>query len=93
MPEKTFVDIGGQQYPIESEIDPLQVQSIAKFVKEKLDEVRTNTGEASTSRMTVLACLNIAEELFRLRDEYEKFRTKVNRKSDELISDISSVLS
>ena len=93
MPEKTFVDIGGQQYPIESEIDPLQVQSIAKFVKEKLDEVRTNTGEASTSRMTVLACLNIAEELFRLRDEYEKFRTKVNRKSDELISDICSVLS
>ena len=70
MAEKQRVDIEilGQKYPIRSEAAPDYVRKLATFVDGRAREIR---GEASgdPARVLALTALDVADELFRLREE------------------------
>jgi cell division protein ZapA (FtsZ GTPase activity inhibitor) len=93
--EHLTISIQGQTYtmPMTPDINPLLVQAAAKVVEEKLDAVKTNTTEVSTSKIMMYACLEIALDFLNLKTEHEKLSSKVNRKADELIAEIDAVLS
>ena len=92
--EKVPVQIDGVEYQIESELEPLELQAIAKYVEEKMDEIRSSstTATQTTSKLAILACLNIACELFRFKSSYENLNLAVNTKADEMISLIDAVV-
>jgi cell division protein ZapA len=61
------VQIYGEQYTIKSEDDESRVRDIAKLVDEKMREVASSGKVVTTSKIAILAALNIAGELFRAR--------------------------
>ena len=63
------VDIGGQRYPIRSSLDPQYVARLALYVDEKMKAAGDTTPNGEALRVAVLAALNIADELFRSRDQ------------------------
>lgn len=90
--EKIPVEIQGRTYELEADtVDPIHLQAIAKYVEEKLYDVSSHSSNQSTSGIAILAALNIADELFRLKSRYENLTFAVNNKTEELISSIDSV--
>ena len=59
------VNIFGQTYTLKGGADPDYVQDVAAFVDERMKEVSENSSASSTTKVAILAAVNIADELFR----------------------------
>ena len=62
------VDIAGQRYPIRTALDPAYVARLAAYVDGEMRAADEATPGGDFVRMAVLAALNIADELFRCRE-------------------------
>lgn len=62
------VEIHGQRYPIRSALEPEYVARIAAYVDERMRLASETTPGSDSLRLAVLAALNLADELFRLRE-------------------------
>ena len=76
-PRVIHVDIQGQRYAIKSDLDPKYVGDIAAFVDEKMSRVGRELASADTTRLAVLAALNIADELYRARQDTSGATTRL----------------
>jgi cell division protein ZapA len=79
------VNIYGQEYPIKSEADAGYVQKVAEYVDGKMKEIAGKIPARTQSQIAVLAALNIADELFKEREDKEKKLTEVEEKTQSLI--------
>jgi cell division protein ZapA len=63
--QRVQVEIAGRTYTLKGNRDPREVKRLASFVDERMAEISTRTQTADTTRVAILAALNIADELFR----------------------------
>jgi len=63
------VEIFGQSYSVKSGGEPAYVQKLAAYVDEEMKDVSRASGAVDSVRIAVLAALNLADEIFRLRQE------------------------
>lgn len=63
------VDIAGQRYAIRTDLDPQYVGEVATYVDEKIAMTERELSTSDALRVTVIAALNLADEIFRVRDE------------------------
>lgn len=61
------VEILGLRYPIRSALDPAYVTELAAYVDAKMMAASDESGHDDSLKIAVLAALNIADELFRVR--------------------------
>ncbi len=77
------VQIFGQAYSIQGELDARYVQKLAKYVDEKMQVIADATGTVDTQKLAVLAALAIADELHSMQrersDEEELLREQAER--------------
>jgi len=91
----TTVKIFGKDYPIASDQNPEYIQRLAEFVDKKMNEIAEGGDSLSTARVAVLACLNIADDLMRTKNEKDRFIrliegriTKVAKMVEEKITNL-----
>lgn len=63
------VDIFGQTYPIQGELEEAYIRKIAAYVDEKMRLISDVARTVDTQKVAVLAALAIADELYRLRED------------------------
>lgn len=63
------VEIQGQRYPVRSDLDAAYVAELATYVDAKMGLASRESSVADSMRIAVIAALNIADELFRAREE------------------------
>lgn len=63
------VEIQGQRYPVRSDLDAAYVAELATYVDAKMRLASRESSVADSMRIAVIAALNIADELFRAREE------------------------
>ena len=80
----TQVDIYGQQYTLRGEGDPQYIKSLAKYIDTKMKEVSEGTPTVDSLRVAVLAAINIADEYFQLKLEWEKIQDTISRKTENI---------
>ncbi len=68
-PHLVPVNIFGQTYSLRADEDPGYVERLAAYVDERVREVAEKTRTADTTKLFVLAALNIADELQRLKKD------------------------
>lgn len=67
---QTFkVQIFGQTFPIQGDLDATYVQKLAQYVDRKMCAIVEMTPTADTQKVAILAALAIADELHSLRQE------------------------
>ena len=86
------VVIGGQRYPIRSSLDPAYVARLALYVDEKMRAAGDTTPNGDALRVAVLAALNIADELFRSRDQNRARDGQLAERTEELEKLLDQVL-
>jgi cell division protein ZapA (FtsZ GTPase activity inhibitor) len=95
--ESIKVNIMGKQIPLrveESEVE--NTRNIAQYVDEKFRLYRNQLSNQPDSTVMILACLNIAEEVFELRsklqhqeDKESELMDHVNKKLEDFVNDLS----
>jgi cell division protein ZapA len=68
--ETSTIRILGESFRVRGG-DPGEVEALARFVDEKLTEIRSRNQSLPLRSLLVLTSLNLAEELFRERKEHE----------------------
>jgi cell division protein ZapA len=78
------VEIHGQRYPIRSGLDPKYVARLATYVDEKMRTAAESTPTGDTLRLAIIAALNIADELFRVRETNNALDGEIAERAGEL---------
>ena len=92
-PGQIRVNIFGSEYTLRADNDGNIVEKIAQYVDEKMREIDRNQTLKSTTRVAILAALNIAEELFQERAYRKKLLDQLNEESKKLNNELTEVLS
>lgn len=91
------VTIYGTEYPIRGNTDVEYIKKVAKYVDSKMREVNKNISIDSTLKVSILAALNITDELFQERerslaaamnDDISARIQKLNQDLDECLNSI-----
>jgi len=86
MAQDVEVEIFGQTFHIASgDATPAYIQRLAYYVDEKMRAI-ASAKTMPLNRMAILTALNIADDLFKLRDSYEQSARLVDAKTEQLIS-------
>ena len=78
------VEIHGHRYPIRSGLDPTYVAELAAFVDNKMQLAARECPQGDTLKVAVLAAINIADEMFRSRDEAMDRDSGLAQRAEEL---------
>ena len=86
------VEIRGHRYPIRTELDPAYVTRLAAYVDEKMRVAAESMPAGDSTRLAVIAALNIADELFRYRELNDARDGRLAVRAEELERLVDSVL-
>ena len=78
------VRIYGAEYPVRSDEDINHIKEVAEYVDKKMREVDNNVRVDSSLKVSILASLNIADELFRAWKDKDMLRTQLQEKINKL---------
>jgi cell division protein ZapA len=80
------------EYLIKSDVDEEEVEKIARFVDDKLREIRDNTNGLSDKNIAILAAFDIASEYFQLQKDGSDMVRKLQERAEALNYQIDSVM-
>jgi len=83
--ESVQVEIFGQTYSIKAVNGKEYLRELAAFVDARMKEVQKGTGTPDGYKIAILAALNIADELHRLRSQHDTLRKTTASSLDNLI--------
>jgi len=89
--QKIQVQIFGTEYSLKSDMDEEYVRNVASYVDAKLRHFSDATSVKSSTKIAVLTALNIADELFRLKQKYETILAEIESKSKEVNENLERV--
>jgi cell division protein ZapA len=82
------VEIFGKVYTVRGDKDSEYVRRVAEFVDRKMREISQVTDTVSTSRIAILASLNIADELMTLLEESEQLKARMKELTRKIESSL-----
>jgi len=91
-PTTTAVEIFGSVYHVRGRDDTGYFQRLADLVDRKMREVAAQASTGDTSRIAILAALNMADELFRIQQQQEGERVEIREKMAELAEELNRAL-
>ena len=74
---KTTVRIGGKEYTMTGSDSEEYIHRVAIYVDRKMSQIEESNNNLSTTMLSVLTCLNIADELLKLREETGDMRQQL----------------
>jgi len=80
----TRVEIFGNEYHIRAEADADYVKDVATYVNAKMQDIAENQKLVSSTKVAILAAINIADELFQERRKREQTEQDVSTKARQL---------
>jgi cell division protein ZapA len=78
------VTILNQQYSLRAAGDPKEVEDVARSVDDLLHSIADRAPTADTTRIAVLGCLHLADQLRNLERDLIALRNNINDKSERL---------
>ncbi len=66
------VNIFGSEYAIRGDANDVYIQTLAKYVDEKMKDIAQSTHLTSPLKISILAGINLADEVYRLRKQRGK---------------------
>ncbi len=78
------VRIAGEEHTIRSNADPDYTKRCARYVDDRIHEIRKQAGLLEGHKAAILAALSIADECFQARDEAERTRKQAESGAQKL---------
>lgn len=78
------VYILSQKYTIKGDAPEEYIQKLAAYVNDRIAEICNNSPAISPVKASILAAINIADELHRLKDDQENITKDIEEKTELL---------
>lgn len=92
-PRVVTVEIHGQRYAVRSDLDQAYITELATYVDQKMRLAADELSSADSLRIAVIAALNLADELYRSREDGAGVEDRVLEKTAALERLVDAVLS
>jgi cell division protein ZapA len=86
------IEIQGQTYAVRSELDPAYVATLASYVDGKMEQAAREIASADSLRVSVIAALNLADELFRARSAGSGIESQILARTADIERIVDAVL-
>jgi len=86
------VEIAGQRYPIRSNLDERYISELAAYVDQKMRAAVNAAPESDMLGLAILVALNIADDVFRARQQQSTASGELNERALRLEEIVDSVL-
>lgn len=86
------IEIYDQSYNLSADQDETYVKELAAFVDSKMRAVADATHTVDSVKVAVLAAVNIADELFTLRQRQEKLEGPLRKRVEKCVAMVERVL-
>lgn len=86
------VRIAGEEHVIRASAEPEYTRACARFVDERILEVRRQSGLIESHKAAILAAMAIADQYFRARDSLEELEEEVASRAGSLVNRIEGAL-
>ncbi len=70
--KKVNVEIFGDTYPFRTDGDPGELKKLAAFVDQHMQRAAKRTRSLDTRKIAVLSALELADEYFKLKKDYDE---------------------
>lgn len=84
----------GQSLTVASDASDEWIRSLAEAVDEKIRNIRANSHNVNSINLAIMAALNFAEELARLRQEHRELVSRIenlSRRLSQAVNDESAI--
>ncbi|MSR36166.1 MAG: cell division protein ZapA [Gemmatimonadetes bacterium] len=78
------VRIAGEEHTIRANAEPDYTRSCARYVDERISDIRGKGAVIETHKAAILAALSISDELFQARDDLERMKREVASRATNL---------
>jgi cell division protein ZapA len=92
MSQVVQVDIHGQRYAVRSDLDPQYINELAAFLDDRMKAAARELSSADPLRITVIAALNIVDELHRARADSAGSEQRMHLRAEEIERLVDAVL-
>lgn len=92
MAERMKVEIYGQTYYMQGDLDQTYVEDLARYVDEKMTAVAEATRTVDSVRVAVLAALAIADELHALQRSQQDMRSALRDRTERCLNLVERAL-
>ncbi len=85
------VEIGGHRYPIRSDLDERYIAELAAYVDQKMRVAVKASPESDMLGLAILVALNIADDVFRARQQQSSASGELNERAlrlEQLVDDV-----
>jgi cell division protein ZapA len=80
------IRVMGQELSVMSDKGDDYVEKVVQYVNERAKEIGDTSEKVTTLSIAMLVALNIADELFRIKEEKEGLFSKLEGRAEELIN-------
>lgn len=87
------INVLGIELTVMSEDESEYVEKVAAYVEKKLKDAGSDANISDTSILSILAAMNVADELFKTEDKYKERIQYLEEKIEELIKMIETKVS
>ncbi len=88
MSKKLHIEIFGRKYDLVGQSDQGYADEVASFVDEKMCEISRRSPGSPFSKLAMLSAINIAHELFQLKDQQQEINSALDGKTRSIIKNI-----
>jgi cell division protein ZapA len=88
----TEVEIFGAVYHVRGDKDPEYLQELAEMVNRRMREISQQVSTVDTSKIAILAALNLSDELFQCRQQQDGNRGEVRERIVTLTGKLEKAL-
>jgi cell division protein ZapA len=92
MAERMKIEIYGQTYYMQGDLDQAYVEDLARYVDAKMNAVADGTRTVDSMRVAVLAALAIADELHALRRSQQDMRGALRDRTERCLNLVERAL-
>lgn len=81
----TTVEIFGNVYRIQGDADPAYIQELSKYLDTQMREIAKNSSTISLPQVAILAAMNIADELYKTKNDNSEKHSAIKEKAARMI--------
>lgn len=85
------LELYGQRFSVRTDDAEEYLQKLARFVKEKMTDIRSATGRVETSQIALLALLDLSDALYRERAKNKALKVDVLARSERILHAIDDM--
>ena len=85
------IQILGQEYKVKAGGDADHIQSLSRYINEKVFDVQQKGTAVTTTELVAMVMLHMADDVAKTRQELETLKSSVTEKIERLIEHIDKV--